>query len=466
MKVKVRKMKKNMFKKISAVAMAMVMAICFGLMFQGEFASAASKAPAKVKNLKVKVSGMSLKASWKKSKGAKKYHVYIKKGKKWDKVKSVKKPVAVLKFKKSTVSYLKVRGVSKKAGSFSKAVKFSVKKNHSVSGKKPVAIPGNKGKQNVINTSSAVTVYGKTVKINESNADVEKDFGTDYVVKRSGTKYVWHIYNAYSNQKNLLFIGFDEKGVAAIYTSAIGWEYRDDKGFKTPLKDGDKWTTVNNVVDGKGNISAENGIDKNSIQYRIGDENNMAAYVKPMFDRFDDHKIYGILVERKTIAHGFNYKYDDELRENGKRYFERLSKDEQDKVCLDFEDQEIYLINAMRARANVNNYQGKNDRVMLTKDEELTQYARNWAKHLAEIREVEHHDQGNGTLKYAENCGGGNLGTAIQDLNGYMNENGNPMGKDATGHRDLILISDTRYSKIGVGFGWHDGFMASVQNFN
>ena len=100
--------------------------------------------------------------------------------------------------------------------------------------------------------------------------------------------------------------------------------------------------------------------------------------MKPMFDRFDDHKIYGILVERYTfIPNKLCYKYDDELRENGKRYFERISKDEQDKVCLDFEDQEIYLINAMRARANVNNYQGKSGRVMLTKDEELTQYARN-----------------------------------------------------------------------------------------
>lgn len=445
MKVKVRKMKKNMFKKISAVAMAMVMATCFGLMFQGEVVSAASKAPAKVKSLKVKVSGMSLKASWKKSKGAKKYHVYIKKGKKWDKVKSVKKPVAVLKFKKTTVSYLKVRGVSKKTGKFSKAVRFSVGKGVSKDTRKPVT--DNKGKQNVINTSSAVTVYGKTVKINESNADVEKDFGTDYVVKKSGTKYVWHIYNAYRDQKDILFVGFDDKGVAAIYTSAVGWEYKDDDNFKTSLKDGDKWTSIREFGD-------------SSMQAKVSYAK--VAYIHPMFDRFDSFKVYGILVERKSIANGFYYGYDDELRENGKRYFTRLSKDEQDKVCLDFEDQEIYLINAMRARANVNNYQGKNDRVMLTKDEELTQYARNWAKHLAEIKEVKHNDQ----HSFMENCGGGNFRTMMDDINGYMNERNNPMGEDDQGHRNLILSAEKEYSKIGVGVIWRDGFMASVQDFN
>lgn len=445
MKVKVRKMKKNMFKKISVIAMSMVMIICFGLMFQGDYVNAIAKAPAKVKNLKVKVSDMSLKASWKKSKGAKRYHVYIKKGKKWDKVKSVKKNTAVLKFKKPISSQLKVRGVAKKAGKFSKAVKFSIKKNHSVSGKKPVVNPGNKEK--VVNTSSAVTVYGKTVKINESKADVVKNFGTDYVVKRSGTKYVWHIYNAYSNQKNLLFIGFDDKGVAAIYTSAVGWEYKDDDNFKTSIKDGDKWTSIREFGD-------------SSMQAKVSYAK--AAYIHPMFDRFDNLKVYGILVERKTLAHGFNYKYDDELRENGKRYFERISKDEQDKVCLDFEDQEIYLINAMRARANVNNYQGKNDRVMLTKDEELTQYARNWAKHLAEIRDVKHNDQ----HSFMENCGGGNFRTMMDDINGYMNERNNPMGEDDQGHRNLILSAEKEYSKIGVGVIWHDGFMASVQDFN
>ena len=78
MKVKVRKMRKSVFKKISVIAMAMVMATCFGLMFQGDYVNAIAKAPAKVKNLKVKVSDMSLKASWKKSKGAKRYRVYQK----------------------------------------------------------------------------------------------------------------------------------------------------------------------------------------------------------------------------------------------------------------------------------------------------------------------------------------------------------------------------------------------------
>lgn len=446
MKVKVRKMKKNMFKKISAVAMAMVMATCFGLMFQGEVVSAASKAPAKVKSLKVKVSGMSLKASWKKSKGAKKYHVYIKKGKKWDKVKSVKKPVAVLKFKKTTVSYLKVRGVSKKAGSFSKAVRFSVKKNHSNNIKKPIVTPENKGK--VVNTSSAVTVYGKTVKMNESKAEVVKDFGTGYVVKRSGTKYVWHIYNAYSNQKNILFVGFDEKGVAAIYTSAVGWEYKDDDNFKTSLKDGDKWTSIREFGD-------------NSMQAKVSYAK--AAYIHPMFDRFDSLKVYGILVERKSIANGFYYKYDDELRENGKRYFERLSKDEQDKVCLDFEEQEIYLINAMRARANVNNYQGKNDRVMLVKDDGISEYARGWAKHLAEIKEVKHNVQSDGQLKYGENVGADT--SAIESIEGFMNETNNASGKDDTGHRDAILMTGD-YKKIGVGYGYgSNGYFYIVHNF-
>lgn len=463
MKVKVRKMKKNMFKKISVIAMSMVMIICFGLMFQGDYVNAIAKAPAKVKNLKVKVSDMSLKASWKKSKGAKRYHVYIKKGKKWDKVKSVKKNTAVLKFKKPISSQLKVRGVAKKAGKFSKAVKFSIKKNHSVSGKKPVVNPGNKEK--VVNTSSAVTVYGKTVKINESKADVEKDFGTDYVVKRSGTKYVWHIYNAYRDQKNILFVGFDEKGVAAIYTSAVGWEYRDDRYFKESLKDGDKWTTAN-PPDKNGQVSFINP-DKNSVQYKTGISMDMAAYVKPMFDRFDDHKIYGILVERYTpIPNKLCYKYDDELRENGKRYFERISKDEQDKVCLDFEDQEIYLINAMRARANVNNYQGKSGRVMLTKDEELTQYARNWAKHLAEIKEVEHNMGESGFGGYMENCSGGNFDTSIGDINGFINETNNKAGKDDRGHRELILSASKSYSKIGVGVQYKDGFLAFVQDFN
>ena len=120
-KVKVINMKMGMRNKTYVSAMVVVMII--GLIFMGFFTaqdvSAARKTATKVKNLKVRVYRQTLKASWRKSKGARKYQVFIKKGKKWRKSRTLKRTSVILKFEKPMTSYIKVRGIAKRKGKFS-----------------------------------------------------------------------------------------------------------------------------------------------------------------------------------------------------------------------------------------------------------------------------------------------------------------------------------------------------------
>ena len=89
--------------------------------------SAAAKAPAKVKGVKVtKATNTYIELSWKKAARAKKYQVYYKvsSAKKWKSLKTKAKKVTIKKLKASTTYKFKVRALNgKKKGKFSKVVK-------------------------------------------------------------------------------------------------------------------------------------------------------------------------------------------------------------------------------------------------------------------------------------------------------------------------------------------------------
>ena len=111
-------------KRVSALLLAMLMIVTFMPMTQ-EVAFAAAKKPAKVKGLKVKVSGNKMTISWKKAKNAKKYSVSIKDNStKLTATKSTKKKKLTVPVHYGTKYTISVKGVNgKKKG---KAAKKSV----------------------------------------------------------------------------------------------------------------------------------------------------------------------------------------------------------------------------------------------------------------------------------------------------------------------------------------------------
>ena len=412
-KVKVINMKMGMRNKTYVSAMVVVMII--GLIFMGFFTaqdvSAARKTATKVKNLKVRVYRQTLKASWRKSKGARKYQVFIKKGKKWRKSRTLKRTSVILKFEKPMTSYIKVRGIAKRKGKFSRAVKFTIRKTkaHKRSVKNPVS------NTQPDNLSASVTVYGKTIKIDESMTDVEKKLGKNYEIKKTDNMLTWHVYNAYSNQGNLLCISFYGGKVFSIYTNATGFRYE------------------HSFVENKTGTRKEIRIEEGEICQNFGYSEFISA--KPFVDKYDDNRVIAIIAGR-TMKSDSAY---------------RILSNESEKN--DFEDLMVDFINGIRSRANANNLKGINNRPMLGKDKKAGELARDRVKGAdrysrsshSEFSEMAGESEVFGEIR--ESYTSGIDPFPFENINKLYNESKDEYGR--TMSRDYLL--DPRYTKVGVG---------------
>ncbi len=123
-------------KRTAVVIMAVIMMMAFMPFVPGEQALAAAKSPAKVKITKAEAKGNSLYVTWKKAKGAKKYQIYVKEGKKkFKKYAILKKPQTyrIKNLKWKTSYHVKMRAVSgKKKGKWSTVYKYKFGKKQTL----------------------------------------------------------------------------------------------------------------------------------------------------------------------------------------------------------------------------------------------------------------------------------------------------------------------------------------------
>jgi len=266
-----------------------------------------------------------------------------------------------------------------------------------------------------------LTIGGQDVYIGEPEADVEATFGSNYVTKASGTDYVWHIYNAESNQGQMLFAGIKAGKVQALYTNAIGWAYKDSI------------------------YSFSDGYEGYYDGYMTDKRNDSGAYITMYGDKYNSGRVYGIKIEKTADRY---LTYQDYSKAKGVDLI-GMPTAEQQAALEDFADEEIYLVNSMRVRANNVNYVNVSNRNMLVKDAVNMGYAEEWAGILAER---------NG---YISHSGGYNRGEnvaynsyAIMDPISALNQFYEEISSETTGHRNNILLQlQANYpTKMGCSF--------------
>jgi len=283
-----------------------------------------------------------------------------------------------------------------------------------------------------------VMVSGQSVYIGEPESDVTSAFGNNYVNKASGADYTWHIYNAESNQGQMLFVGIKDSKVQAVYTNAIGWSYTD---------------SVYSLYD---------GYVGTYDWYMTDKRNNSGVYITLYGDKYNSNKAYGIKIE-KTVSGYSSYQAYTSAK---KLDLLGMSASEQQTTLDDYADAEIYLINAMRTRANNMNYINISNRNMLVKDSFCMNHSIEWAGTLAAADSSISHSHGHDYLENVE------YRTAeIFDPFDSMNQFYNEVGSATTGHRNNILLQNetpgTDYpTKVGCAFKISvSGNMYAVETF-
>ena len=204
---------------------------------------AAVKRPARVTGVKAtKVASNSVRLSWKKAKRAKRYSVYIKKGKKLKRLKTTKKRSVVIKKLAVNKTYkFKVRAYNfkhkkKRYGKFSKYISVRIRKQTNAQAvDKKTTIP--KGVAQV----PELTVNGKTIKVGDPISSVNSKFK----LARSGIsdvgklgKYPWNVYEPYSD--NFLMVRVKDSKVWGFYTSSRKFSC---KIWDKTIKFGDSYST-------------------------------------------------------------------------------------------------------------------------------------------------------------------------------------------------------------------------------
>ena len=138
----------------------------------------------------------------------------------------------------------------------------------------------------------------------------------------------------------MLFVGIKDSKVQAVYTNAIGWSYTD---------------SVYSLYD---------GYVGTYDWYMTDKRNNSGVYITLYGDKYNSNKAYGIKIE-KTVSGYSSYQAYTSAK---KLDLLGMSASEQQTTLDDYADAEIYLINAMRTRANNMNYINISNRNMLVKD--------------------------------------------------------------------------------------------------